>query len=501
MATRRRAAARPDVHGSGSELHIIPSPEQLLAEARKDRRAASMAQAGAPEALGWPTTVFMGAVAALGVLAIGFFAHKIDSSDLLGLLLLTALAGGAARFNVTVYGETRLDVSFVAIFAAAVLYGAPGVVIVGAAAAASVHFPGTILSPMFLFNVGNATLLGTSTALTFHALALGHEGEVHPILIPAALAAAGVAYAVNAFLVTQLMALTTRRSLYEVWAEKGRWLFPHYLVLGFLGLALALAYDALGIVGLLAFAAPPAMMQLAIKQYIDRTTENVAALRRKNEELESANRDLLEMSRRLRDTYHGTLEALVTALDARDRETKGHSARVCAYTLDIAREIGVEEGSNEWIDMQRAALLHDVGKIGVTDFILHKPGPLSPEEWQEMRRHPDIGYEMLKEVTFLRAPAEIVRFHHERYDGKGYPRGIKGEKIPLGARIFAVADTFDAMTSDRPYRRALPPEAAREEIIRNSGSQFDHQVVKAFLTVYERWVERRAPAKEQRRAA
>jgi putative nucleotidyltransferase with HDIG domain len=229
----------------------------------------------------------------------------------------------------------------------------------------------------------------------------------------------------------------------------------------------------------------------------------VVALRRKNEELEKANRDVLEMSETLKETYDGTLEALVAALDARDRETKGHSTRVTEYTLDIARCLGLRLNTAEWEDLKRAALLHDVGKIGVSDFILHKPGPLTDEEWQEMRRHPAIGYEMLKGVRFLAKPSKIVLSHHERFDGKGYPSALASDEIPMGARVFAVADTFDAMTSDRPYRRALPWEAAREEIIRHSGSQFDPQVVQAFLQAYEGWVETRDKEQgaERRRAA
>jgi putative nucleotidyltransferase with HDIG domain len=204
-------------------------------------------------------------------------------------------------------------------------------------------------------------------------------------------------------------------------------------------------------------------------------------------ELERANADILAMTDRLRESYHGTLEALVNALDARDRETKGHSSRVTHYTLEVARRMGIREGSPEWLDIQRGALLHDVGKIGVSDNILHKPGSLTDEEWEHMRRHPAIGYSMLKEVTFLSRASEIVYTHHERYDGKGYPRGLKGQEIPLGARIFAVADSFDAMTSDRPYRKAMSWQEARDEIARNSGTQFDPQVVKLFLQILEEW--------------
>jgi HD-GYP domain-containing protein (c-di-GMP phosphodiesterase class II) len=155
--------------------------------------------------------------------------------------------------------------------------------------------------------------------------------------------------------------------------------------------------------------------------------------------------------------------------------------------MDMAKELGVIEGCEHWLDIERASLLHDVGKIGVSDAILNKPGPLTAEEWRQMRKHPAIGYEMLKDVKFLSVAAEIVYTHHERYDGGGYPAGLHGEGIPLGARVFAVADAFDAMTSNRPYRRALSVDQACEEITNNSGSQFDPMVVQAFLRCLPSW--------------
>lgn len=177
--------------------------------------------------------------------------------------------------------------------------------------------------------------------------------------------------------------------------------------------------------------------------------------------------------------YTNTLDALVAALDAREHETSDHSQRVVRYTAAIAREMGVEEP--ELGAICRGALLHDIGKIGVSDAVLLKPGPLTSAEWAEMRRHPEIGYEILRNIPFLHEPAEIVLAHQERWDGKGYPRGLKGEAIPLGARIFAVADTLDAMTSDRPYRKGVSFAVARAEIVRCSGTQFDPEVVRAFL--------------------
>lgn len=493
-----RSVKVPGVGGSrrkGADNRPLPhGPADVQAEHRPE-----------PQALGWPTSLFIAGVSAAGVGVIGWYAPRFDSSDALGLVLLTLLAVLAGRLGFTLYGETHLSITFIPIFAVAVLYGPAGVAIAGPIAAVAVHIPRHILSLRLLFDVGNITIAITLAAVTFEAMAGTARDELRPVMLPAALVAAAVAYVVNAYLVSQVASLTTGRSLLEVWLEKGRWLFPYYVVFGLLGLAVALAYRALGVTGLLAFVAPPLMMHLSIKQYVQRTAETVTALRRKNEELERANRDILEMTEALKETYDGTLEALVTALDARDRETKGHSTRVMAYTLDIACCLGIEPDAPDGENLKRAALLHDVGKIGVSDFILHKPGPLTPEEWQEMRRHPVIGYEMLKEVRFLAGPAEIVHSHHERFDGKGYPDGLAGDEIPLGARIFAVADTFDAMTSDRPYRRALPWEAARDEIVRHNGSQFDPQVVETFLEVYTEWVKERdseqAPAAQRRRAA
>ncbi|GAC1342380.1 MAG: hypothetical protein NVS2B9_10390 [Myxococcales bacterium] len=183
------------------------------------------------------------------------------------------------------------------------------------------------------------------------------------------------------------------------------------------------------------------------------------------------------------EAYQSTLSALVAALDARESETADHSQRVVRFTLAIADKLGVPADECEQIG--RGALLHDIGKIGVSDKILLKPGPLTRCEWIEMRRHPEIGHQILRGIPFLSSAAEIVLCHQERWDGGGYPRGLVHDEIPLGARIFAIADTFDAMTSDRPYRQASSIAHARREIGRCAGSQFDPGCVRAFLSLQE----------------
>jgi putative nucleotidyltransferase with HDIG domain len=191
--------------------------------------------------------------------------------------------------------------------------------------------------------------------------------------------------------------------------------------------------------------------------------------------------ELRRMLDRLHDASETTLEALVSALDAREHETKAHSKRVSEYTLYLAREMSVDATQLDVI--RRGAMLHDIGKIGISDSILLKPGKLTPEEWVVMQKHPQIGFWILDGIDALKSASDIVLSHHEKFEGSGYPRGLKGEGIPLGARIFSVADTLDVMTSDRPYRKALTYEDAREEITRFSGRQFDPDVVQYFLKV------------------
>jgi putative nucleotidyltransferase with HDIG domain len=180
-------------------------------------------------------------------------------------------------------------------------------------------------------------------------------------------------------------------------------------------------------------------------------------------------------------SYDHTLQALGAAIDLRDGPTAGHSRRVFLYSIEIAKALGGLEHQLRNIAM--GAWLHDIGKLAISDGILLKPGPLTDEERQVMQQHVQIGYDMVRGIPFLADAAEIIFAHHERCDGSGYPRGLKGAEIPLGARIFAVADTFDAMTSDRPYRRALPFAASREVIAQGAGKVYDPQVASVFLNI------------------
>jgi putative nucleotidyltransferase with HDIG domain len=178
--------------------------------------------------------------------------------------------------------------------------------------------------------------------------------------------------------------------------------------------------------------------------------------------------------------YDSTLEGWTRALDLRDRETEGHTRRVTEMTLALAEALG--DSDLDFVNLRRGALLHDIGKMGIPDRILHKPGPLDEQEWATMKLHPVYAYEMLSPIDYLRPAVEIPYGHHERWDGGGYPRGLRGSEIPKAARVFAVADVWDALRSDRPYRKSWSEDRARGYIELNAEVQFDPRVVDAFLS-------------------
>nr|WP_153867688.1 MULTISPECIES: HD domain-containing phosphohydrolase [Myxococcaceae] len=214
-------------------------------------------------------------------------------------------------------------------------------------------------------------------------------------------------------------------------------------------------------------------IDLARKRYQKKLERKV---RDRTTELRAALKDIA-------NTYQNTLLALVAALDAREHETSDHSQRVVSYTTAIAQRMGIQGA--ELDEIGRGALLHDIGKIGVPDAVLLKPGKLTPAEWTEMRKHPEIGFQMIQAIPFLSTPAQIVLSHQERWDGAGYPRNLARHELHVGARIFSVADTLDAMTSDRPYRKGTSFANAISEIARCANTQFDPEVVRAFLDIGE----------------
>lgn len=211
----------------------------------------------------------------------------------------------------------------------------------------------------------------------------------------------------------------------------------------------------------------------AVKRVMDRRKESVR--------IERIIQDLRVSIQR---NYSATTEALIMAIDAKDNYTKEHCARVANLMVEFARELKLSGEKQELL--RKISQLHDIGKIGIKEEILNKPGRLTPEEWEEIKHHPFVGYQIIQPVEFLGEGRDIMLYHQERYDGKGYPAGLKGEEIPLGARMLAIIDSYDAMVTDRPYRKRLPFKEVIAELKRNSGTQFDPKLVKIFIKMIKR---------------
>jgi HD-GYP domain-containing protein (c-di-GMP phosphodiesterase class II) len=221
--------------------------------------------------------------------------------------------------------------------------------------------------------------------------------------------------------------------------------------------------------------------QLAIAQALKYAEELRDLYKAEREQRRAAEQALAH----LEDSYRRSVQALAAALELRDDQTGGHATRVTRLALDLTRLVAPELVDDPQLEF--GFLLHDVGKIGIRDAVLLKPGPLEPREWEEMRNHTLFGERVLEGIPYLSgAASEIVAAHHERWDGSGYPKGLRGEEIPLPARIFAIVDAYDAMTSDRPYRRAMSVADALAELERCAGSQFDPQLVRAFTSLVGR---------------
>ncbi len=239
--------------------------------------------------------------------------------------------------------------------------------------------------------------------------------------------------------------------------------------------------------------------EVELVQELERLREQLAHREReaadKERQLERYAADLRETFKRerarsheLKLSYMATVRALSNAVEARDAYTRKHAERVTAYGMEIARALGLSV--TDAPEFEFGFLLHDIGKLGIPDSILFKPGELTPEERALVVQHPLVGAEIVRDIEFLAQPMRVVRHHHERWDGSGYPDGLAGEEIPLSARVFAVADVLDALTSDRPYRNASPLHVAREMIVAESGTHFDPRVIEAFNTIPDETFER-----------
>lgn len=406
-----------------------------------------------------------GLVFALGVVvgSVGIFVQP--GEDVIGLLLLASLVAAGQALAVELASQGTISVSAVGSIAGAAIFG-PRAALLLAAAVCAVDWSAN-RGPLHkvLFNVGALTLAGTAASSLF---LLVPDGRWQ--LIAGSAVAGAVYYLVNIGLLTTVIMLETHESWLQVARARFAWLFVHYVVYGVVGGMIAVAYDAVGLLGMIVFALPLALVRKAQLDYVEHTEENVRALRDAAATIERQNSSLTHAYALLQDRAMETMESLAAAVDARDAYTAGHSRRVQEVAVAIGLELGLRDEALESVSF--AALFHDVGKLALPDSVLLKPGPLDADEWEVVRRHPEEGEKIIGHLGFLSSATSAIRHHHERFDGSGYPDGLSGAEIPVGARILHVADAFDSMVSSRVYRPALPLQTAMDELRRGTGAQF-----------------------------
>ncbi|HEV8601891.1 MAG TPA: diguanylate cyclase [Gaiellaceae bacterium] len=461
--------------------HLTPLPPAVELIPPEERRHPRTHAVHGPRfvSLSRRLATLVGLVSAVGISA-GVLGILLGSShDFFALVALVVLVGLGQALAIEVDDGGSISVSAVGSLAGAALFG-PRAALVLAATTAIVEWSARRSEiHRVLFNVGALSLASLAAAGVFAA---GFDGTIGDFVTAAAGLAAGLAYfAVNTGLLSVAIAMEGHERVWRAWQERFAWLAPHWIVYGFVGGVMAIAYHAAGIYALAVFAVPLLLMRKTQEAYLRHTQRSAQKLRRAAETIQTQNVSLEQANRLLKERSTAAMESLSATVDARDAYTAGHSRRVQQLALAIGRELGLSQAELDLLG--HAALFHDIGKLAVPDAILLKPAVLTDEEWALMQRHSDEGARIIDRLGFLNDAVPAIRHHHERFDGTGYPDGLQGEEIPLGARIIHVADALDSMLTTRIYRAARPALEAMEELKRAAGTQFCPRCVGALERV------------------
>jgi hypothetical protein len=423
---------------------------------------------------------FVAGVVALG--AVGMFqsVRGIDPGavDPLMLAILVALAALTQRMPVFLFRSSAISVSFASVIASYVLFGTGiGVLVSLVQALVNAFTPKRKPLVKAAFNSGSLATSAFVSGTIYSAMA-PERGDIAATLAAVGFSALGY-FLVNTGLTAGVIAISERRSFFEVWRTNYAWMPVNFLATAAQGAALALASQALGIFGVLIFTLPLAVAWYSFRLYMSKSSE----VRARNAELQSVNEMLKRTNDRLEESHLSVIGALIGALEAKENARAAQAARTMTQAVAVAERLGLSE--DECAAVKLGALFHDIGTIGVPESVLRKPGTLDEREWLEVKAHATIGANLLSNVPMLERVRPIVLSHHERYDGTGYPRGLKEDQIPLAAQIVAVADAYQAMTAERPYRSAMSQKSALKELRANAGTQFNPVVVEAFIAIVD----------------
>ena len=411
------------------------------------------------------TKLFVGITVSLGMVVLGSALWHWQSADLARFMCYLVVAVLASSLKVQLPGiDGTMSVNFLFILLGVMELSLPETLLIGCTATLvqSVWHARNRLDPIkVLFNVFGMMANASALCYVSYHLLDTRVGNNKPILL---MVAALVFFLANTLPISVVIALTEGKASRKVWKECYFWSFPYYLV----GAA------AVGLVGIINQRAgwQTSLLVLPVIYWVYRSYRlYLGRLEAEKERVEVEKRHVEQIA----SLNMRTIEALALAIEAKDHTTHTHLQRVRTYAVEIAKEIGLS--SDEIEALRAAALLHDIGKLAVPEHIINKPGRLTPEEFEKTKVHPLVGAEILDRVAFPYPVAPIVRSHHERWDGSGYPAGLSGEEIPIGARILAVVDCLDALASDRQYRQAMPLDQAMETVKERSGTWFDPQIV------------------------
>jgi len=415
--------------------------------------------------LGWPATFFVLAQLVIGAPLLPYALLHWQSSDALRFACFLGVALGASLFKVRLPGiQATMSANFLFILVGILDLSYPETLLMGCLGGMVQSLwqakprPGIV---QILFNYANLALSIAAADLIFHSHAAQTIGLRWPLLLAAA---STIYFVLNTMSVSAVIAMSERRNPVLVWKECYLWSFPYYLLGAMIAAGVSIINRTLGW--------QVAILVLPVVYWIYRSYRTYL--------------DRLEAEKKhteaIADLHLRTIEALSLAIEAKDHNTHDHLKRVQIYAMQIGRDLGVDDSQLNAI--RAAAMLHDIGKLAVPEQILSKPGKLTPEEFEKMKIHPIVGAEILDRVRFPYPVVPIVRSHHEKWDGTGYPDALSGEAIPIGARILSVVDCFDALTSERPYRRAMSPDDAMAHLRTESGRAFDPRVVFAIEQRY-----------------